>query len=58
MIKVAFDNLNHIGSIRCVIHKKNRGPIGMQSKFIMGVGTIQIRTAGITGTTVKCNFVK
>ena len=57
-VTVACDDLNHIGTIRCVIHKKNGGPIGMQSKFIKGVGAIQIQTAGITGTTVKCNFVK
>ena len=56
-VTVAFDDLNHLGTIRCVIYKKNGGPIGMKSDFIMGVGTISIRTAGITGTTVKCNFV-
>ena len=28
-VTVAFDDLNHIGTIRCVIHKKNGGPIGV-----------------------------
>ena len=37
--------------------QKNGGPIGMKNKYIFGVGTIQIKTAGITGTTAKCNIV-
>ena len=56
-VTVAFDDLNHFGTIRCVIYKKNGGPIGMKKELIIGVGTIQIKTAGITGTTAKCNFV-
>ena len=56
-VTVAFDGLNHSGTIRCVIYKKNGGPIGMKNKYIFGVGTIQIKTAGITGTTAKCNIV-
>ena len=54
-VTVAFDDLNHSGTIKCVIYKKNGGPIGMKSKFISGVGIIKIVTAGITGTTAKCN---
>ena len=57
-VTVAFDDLNHSGIIRCVIYKNNGGPIGMKDKYILGVGTIQIQTAGITGTTAKCNIVK
>ena len=56
-VTVAFDDLNHSGTIRCVIYKKNGGPIGMKKELIIGVGTIQIKTAGITGTTAKCNIV-
>ena len=29
----------------------------MKKELIIGVGTIQIKTAGITGTTAKCNIV-
>tara|TARA_Y100000768_G_C23409342_1_gene420947 strand:+ start:140 stop:436 length:297 start_codon:yes stop_codon:yes gene_type:complete len=56
-VTVAFDDLNHSDTIRCVIYKKNGGPIGMKKKYIFGVGTIEIKTAGITGTTAKCNIV-
>ena len=56
-VTIAFDDLNHAGIIRCVIYKKDGGPVGMKQKYINGVGTIQIRTAGITGTKASCQNV-
>jgi len=52
-VTVAFDDLNETGYVRCVI-KKNGKPIAMREMFIKGVGTIEITTPDIRGTTASC----
>ena len=52
-VTVAFSDLNKSGRVRCVI-KKDGKPVAMADRYIRGVGTIKIKTPGITGTVASC----
>ena len=52
-VTVAFDDLNRSGKVRCVI-KKDGKPVAMKDMYIRGVGTIEITTPNIRGTTASC----
>ena len=58
-VTVAFDDLDKEGIVRCLI-KKNGKPVGMDSKYIVGVGTITIHISGgvSDGTTASCEAIE
>jgi hypothetical protein len=57
-VTVAFDDLGHSGTVRCLITSKGK-PVGMDEQYIKGVGTITILIpGGVNGkTSVSCQEV-